>query len=261
MAYETIQVSDSNGVRTITLNRPDDMNAANDKLTGELAKELRGVVKDKSVRCIVLTGAGKAFCVGQDLKEVTSREGPYDFGTRLRTGYNPVISALYKLPIPTIAAMNGATAGAGWSLALACDLRIAAKNAKFVAAFSNIGLVPDCGMTWLLPRIVGYAKALEIAWMSDAISAESALQLGLVHRVADPDALAATTRQLAEQIAKRPTKGLALTKQAMLAAYGHDIDGQLEYEAMLQSIAGKTKDYGEGVRAFIEKRPAEFTGD
>lgn len=261
MGYETIQVGDLNGVRTITLNRPEEMNAANDKMTAELSKEFRGVIKEKSVRCIVLTGAGRAFCVGQDLKEATAREGPYDFGARLRGGYNPLISALYKLPIPTIACINGAAAGAGWSLALACDLRIAAKTAKFVAAFSNIGLVPDCGMTWLLPRIVGYARALEIAWLSDPIPAEMALQLGLVHRVAEPDALAATTRQLAEQIAKRPTKGLALTKQAMLAGYGHDIDGQLEYEAMLQSIGGRTRDYNEGVRAFIEKRPPEFTGD
>ncbi|HWL94689.1 MAG TPA: enoyl-CoA hydratase-related protein [Phycisphaerae bacterium] len=261
MSYETLQINDANGVRTITLNRPNEMNAANDRMTSELAKELRAVVKEKSIRCLLLTGAGRAFCVGQDLKEATSREGPYDFGARLRAGYNPVVAALYKLPIPTIAAINGAAAGAGWSLALACDLRIAAKNAKFVAAFSNIGLVPDSGMTWLLPRIVGYPKALEIAWMSDAISADSALQLGLVHRVAEPETLAATARQLAEQIARRPTRGLILTKQAMLAGYGHDLDAQLEYEAQLQTIAGRTRDYGEGVRAFMEKRPAEFSGE
>ncbi|MBX3396091.1 MAG: enoyl-CoA hydratase/isomerase family protein [Phycisphaerae bacterium] len=261
MSYETLQISDANGVRTITLNRPDDMNAANDRMTAELTKEIRGVTRDKSIRCVVLTGAGRAFCVGQDLKEATSREGPYDFGTRLRNGYGPLVTALFKLPIPTIASINGAAAGAGWSLALACDLRIAAKNAKFVSAFSNIGLVPDCGMTWLLPRIVGYARAIELAWLSDPLSAESALQLGLVHRVAEPDALASTTRQLAEQIAKRPTRGLALTKQAMLAGYGNDLEAQLEYEAQLQSIAGRTKDYSEGVRAFIEKRTPEFSGD
>ncbi len=261
MSYETIQVSDSNGVRTITLNRPDEMNSVNDRMTAELAKELRGVAKDKSIRCVVLTGAGRAFCVGQDLKEATSREGQYDFGARLRSGYHPVVTQLAKMGVPTIASINGAAAGAGWSLALACDLRISSKAAKFVAAFSNIGLVPDSGITWILPRLVGYAKALEIAWLSDPLSADSALQLGLVHRVVDAESLAATTREIAEQIAKRPTKGLMLTKQAMAAGYGQDLDAQLEYEAQLQTIAGRTKDYSEGVRAFIEKRPPEFTGE
>lgn len=261
MSYETLQISDSNGVRTLTLNRPDEMNAANDKMTAELAKELRGVVKDKTVRCLVLTGAGRAFCVGQDLKEATQGPGPYDFGARLRKGFSPVITALYKLPIPTIACVNGAAAGAGWSLALACDLRVASKDAKFVAAFSNIGLVPDCGMTWLLPRIVGYSRAIEITWMSDAISADSALQWGLVNRTVDADALASTVRELAEKIAKRPTRGLALTKQATLAGFNNDLEQQLEYETQLQILASRTKDYTEGVRAFIEKRRPEFTGD
>lgn len=261
MGYETLQVSDSNGVRTITLNRPEEMNAVNDRMTSELAKELRGVAREKSVRCVVLTGAGRAFCVGQDLKEATGREGPYDFGARLRAGYNPVVAALTKLAVPTVAAINGAAAGAGWSLALACDLRICSKSAKFVAAFSNIGLVPDSGMTWILPRLVGYAKALEIAWLSDPITADSALQLGLVHRVVEPDAVAASARQIAEQLAKRPTKGLILTRQAFAAGYGQDMESQLEYEAQLQTIAGRTKDYSEGVRAFIEKRTPEFTGE
>ncbi|MCB9858309.1 MAG: enoyl-CoA hydratase/isomerase family protein [Phycisphaerales bacterium] len=261
MSYETIQVNDADGVRTITLNRPDAMNSVNSAMTKELAKELKGIARDASVRCLVITGAGKAFCVGQDLKEAIGGDRPMDFAARLRAGYNPVVEALTSLRVPTIASINGAAAGAGWSLALACDYRICASRVKFVSAFSNIGLVPDSGMTWTLPRLVGYAKALEIAWMSEPITAESAQQMGLVNRVVEDDNLAAETTALAEKLAKRPTKGLVLTRQAMMAGMTNNKSAQLEYEAMLQSIAGRTKDYDEGVKAFIEKRQPEFAGE
>jgi len=261
MGYETITIADDAGVRTITLNRPDDLNAIDERVTRELQSELRNIGRDRSVRCLVLTGAGRGFCAGQDLKSVMELPAPLDFTETLRSRYNPVVSGLKALEIPTIASINGAAAGAGWSLALACDLRIASTQAKFVSAFSKIGLVPDSGMTWTLPRLVGLSKALEIAWMSEPISADVALQLGIVNRLAEPENLSKATQAWAATLAKGATRGFGMTKRAMYAAMGNDLDTQLEYEAQLQGAAGRTKDYSEGVKAFIEKRPAEFTGE
>ncbi len=260
MAYETILSETADGVRTITLNRPDELNSIDDRVTAELQAELKAVAKDRVVRCLVLTGAGRAFCAGQDLKAATSRGAPIEFTSALRRRYNPVILGLRSLEIPVLASINGVAAGAGWSLALACDLRIASKSAKFVSAFGKIGLVPDSGMTWVLPRLVGLNRALEIAWLGEPIVAEKALEWGLVNRVVEPDQLDAATRQWAEQLAKGPTKGLGLTKRAMNAALERGLEAQLEYEAILQGAAGDTKDYHEGVKAFIEKRATEFSG-
>lgn len=262
--YETLLVADAAGVRTITLNRPDELNAIDDRVTTELQTELKKIARDRSVRCLVLTGAGRGFCAGQDLKSAAARgdkDGGFDFAAALRNRYNPIISALWALEIPTLAAINGVAAGAGWSLALACDLRIAVKGAKFVGAFSKIGLVPDSGMTWTLPRLVGVAKALEIAWFGDAVTAEAALQYGLLNRVVEPEQLESAAREWAERLAKGATRGLGLTKRAMHAAMSHMLEEQLETEAQLQGVAGRTRDYAEGVKAFIEKRPAEFTGE
>lgn len=261
MAYETILTETTNAVRTITLNRPDELNAIDDRVTRELQAELKAVARDRGVRCLVITGAGRAFCAGQDLKAATNRDAPIDFTAALRRRYNPVILGLRSLEIPVIASINGVAAGAGWSLALACDLRIASKTAKFVSAFGKIGLVPDSGMTWTLPHLVGLSRALEIAWLGEALTAEKALEWGLVNRLAEPDQLAAATREWAEALARGPTKGIGLSKRAMTTALGRDLEGQLEYEALLQGVAGATKDYAEGVRAFIEKRAAEFTGE
>jgi 2-(1,2-epoxy-1,2-dihydrophenyl)acetyl-CoA isomerase len=261
MPYETLLVENQAGVRTVTLNRPDDLNAIDDRVTTELQSELKAVAKDRSVRCLVLTGAGRAFCSGQDLKSVTKREGPFDFSEALRRRYNPVVMGLASLSIPTIASVNGVAAGAGWSLALACDLRIASTKSKFVSAFGKIGLVPDSGMTWILPRLVGWSRALEIAWVGDPISAETALQWGLVNRLAEPDDLRKASQDWAAALAKGATRGLVLTKRTMLAGLDRDLEAQLEYEALMQGVAGRTKDYAEGVKAFIEKRPPEFTGE
>lgn len=261
MAYETILVSDVEGVRTITLNRPKELNAADHRLTRELRKALKETARDKTVRCLVLAAAGRAFCAGQDLKEATAGEEPFDFSRRLREGYNPVILQLQSLAVPTLASINGVAAGAGWSLALACDLRIASSRARFVSAFSSIGLIPDSGMTWTLPRLVGYARALEITWSSDAISAETALQWGLIHRMVEPDALCDATAQWALRLARGPTRGYALAKRALIAGLDADLETQLEYEAVLQGIAGQTRDYEKGVSAFIHKRQPEFTGE
>lgn len=261
MAYETILTSDKNNVRTVTLNRPNELNAIDQRVTQELQKALEDISQESSVRCVILTGAGRAFCVGQDLKEATAGDEPLDFSARLTEGYNPVILKLRSLSVPTLACVNGVAAGAGWSLALACDLRIAAKTAKFISAFGKIGLVPDSGMTWTLPKLVGYAKALEISWFGDAISAEQALEWGLVNRLAAPEGLAMETQAWARKLAQGPTRGYALAKQAINASFSRDLESQLEYEAMLQGIAGKTSDYEEGVKAFLEKRDPEFTGE
>ncbi len=256
--------SDEAGVRTITFNRPDALNAIDDALTTELHDALRKTQRDRAVRCLVLTGAGRAFCAGQDLKSAQEKSGgggPMDFADELRRRYNPIIALLRSLETPVLASVNGVAAGAGWSIALACDLRVASRAARFVGAFSKIGLIPDSGMTWALPRQVGLAKALEIAWLGEPLTADQALTLGLVNVVVEPDDLAAKTRELAARLALSATRGLALTKRAMVAGLLNDVETQLEYEADLQGIAGRTRDHREGLTAFIEKRAAEFKGE
>lgn len=260
---ETLLVQDQAGVRTITLNRPDALNAVDERVTAELQDVLRKTERDRSVRCLVLTGAGRAFCAGQDLKSVQERadSAPIDFAETLRRRYNPIVLKLRQIEIPVLASINGVAAGAGWSLALACDLRIASKAAKFFAAFSKIGLVPDSGMTLTLPRLVGLSKALEIAFFGEALSAEQALQLGLLNWLVEPDALASKTQEIAASLARGATRGLGLTKRAMNAALTQDLESQLNYEADLQGIAGRTSDHREGVTAFVQKRPPEFKGE
>ena len=261
MPHEAILVSEDCGVHTITLNRPDVLNAVDERMTRELQAELQAISRDRSVRCLVLTGAGRAFCAGQDLGSAANRPEPIDYTEELRRRYNPIVTKLRSLELPIIASINGVAAGAGWSLALACDLRIASTEAKFVGAFCKIALMPDAGMTWTLPRLVGFSKALEIAWFGDPISAREALQLGLVNRLAEPEALGPVTRAWAMRLAKGAPIGLALTKRAINASPTHDLTTQLDYEAQLQGMAGKTRDYTEGVKAFFEKRSPEFAGE
>lgn len=260
----TLQITDEAGVRTLTLNRPDAMNSLNEQLKGELLDALKKSERDRAVRCIVLTGAGRAFSAGQDLKETqdkTAAGKEMDFAAELRRNYNPIILKLRTIEIPVIASVNGVAAGAGWSLALACDIRIASAAAKFVGAFSKIGLIPDSGMTFTLPRLAGLGKALEIAYLGEALTAEQALQLGLVNRVVAAEELAAATKELAASLARGATRGLGLIKRAMNAGIMNDLENQLNYEADLQGIAGRTRDHREGVAAFIEKRAPEFKGE
>jgi 2-(1,2-epoxy-1,2-dihydrophenyl)acetyl-CoA isomerase len=246
-------------VATLTLDRPDALNALTVPVKVALRGALESIAVDRSVRAVILTGAGRAFCAGQDLAE---REQPdaAPLEIEVRERYNPIIRALRTMGQPVIAAVNGVAAGAGASLAFACDLRIAAEEARFVLAFGRIGLVPDSGTTWFLPRLVGPAKAAELALFGDQVDAAEALQIGLVTRVVSGDQLLPEARALAQRLAEGAPLALALTKTALDRSMAIDLDEALEGEAKLQGIAGASADHAEGLAAFREKRPPRFTG-
>ncbi len=262
MAYETILSETVDGVLTLTLNRPDVLNAVTDAMLAELQSAFRDAERDAAVRCIVLTGAGRGFCAGQDLNaRGRATDGPrVSVGDHLRQGYNPLVRRIRAIEKPVIAAINGVAAGAGANLALACDIRIASETASFVQAFVKIGLVPDSGGTLFLPMLVGMAKAAELAFTGDRIGAAECLRLGLVNQVVPADAFMETTRALAIRLAALPTRAIGLTKRAFNRAMMPDLDAVLEYEADMQTLASRTQDNKEGVAAFLEKRPPVFTG-
>ena len=249
------------GVAVITLNRPDKLNAFTDPMLSALRKNL-SAARDKAVRCVVLTGAGRAFSAGQDLSAVADRdgEGGMSFKEHLEHTYNPIIEHITGLEKPVIAAVNGVAAGAGASLALACDLRFAATSAKFVTAFARVGLVPDSGSTMFLPRMLGYPRAYEIYAKGGSFSAEQAHDWGVVNHLTEDGATLEAALELAGTLAQAPTKALGLTKRAMRRALDAGLSETLAYEAQLQQIAGETADHKEGVAAFLEKRPARFEG-
>jgi 2-(1,2-epoxy-1,2-dihydrophenyl)acetyl-CoA isomerase len=250
----------ADAVGTITLDRPDALNALTVPLKHELLAAFEQVAADDAVRAVVLTGAGRAFCAGQDLRERLEPDAaPLQDEIRLR--YNPLIRAMVGLDKPLIGAINGVAAGAGASLALACDLRIAAEGASFLLAFGRVGLVPDSGATWLLPRLIGGAKAAELALTGAALTAADAERLGLVLRVVPGEELAAAAQALAAQLAAGAPVALALTKRALAATWDATLAEQLETEADLQGQAGATADHAEGVAAFVERRPPRFGGD
>lgn len=263
-AFETIAAATADGVYTITLNRPDAMNAYSEAMAKELQAALKVAQRDDEIRCLVLTGAGRAFSAGQDLQEIKACYNgdapPLDFGKHLRKQYTPLITKLMTLEKPIIAAVNGIAAGAGASFAFACDLRVAAENAAFLMAFVNIGLIPDSGATQTLIRHLGYGRAAELCMLGEKLSAEDALKWGLVNRVVPAEKLQEETHALAKKLASMPTRAIGLTKRALNHAYRATLDEQLEYEAFLQGTAGQTGDHIEGVKAFLEKRKPTFTG-
>ncbi|HEX5147604.1 MAG TPA: enoyl-CoA hydratase-related protein, partial [Candidatus Limnocylindrales bacterium] len=245
---------------TLTLDRPDSLNALTVTVKQEILAALRAVDRDRTVRVVVLTGSGRAFCAGQDLKERLAPDAA-PLAVELRERYNPIIRAMRALDRPIVGAINGVAAGAGASLAFACDIRLAAGGATFMLAFGRIGLVPDSGATWLLPRLVGPAKAAELALLGEPLSAADAERFGLVARVVAPHLLAAEARQIAARLAGLAPRALALTKQALQRSWSIDLDAALEDEAYRQGIAGSTADHGEGLAAFLEKRAPRFTGE
>ncbi len=252
-----VETSRDGAVLTITLNRPDVLNAFNTDMHRSLAaalKEARGA----DVRAVVLTGAGRGFCVGQDLTEF--REAPGDIGSRLRGNYHPNIRAIRGLEKPVIAAVNGAAAGAGMSIACACDLRIAADSASFIPAFINIGLIPDSGGSYFVTRILGAARAFEWLASGKKLTAAEAHAWGLVSEVVETEALPTRAAELAAQLADLPTRGVGMTKRLLDHALDATLEEQLEREAQLQTAATQTEDFREGVAAFLEKRPPRFKG-
>ncbi|MFC3190468.1 2-(1,2-epoxy-1,2-dihydrophenyl)acetyl-CoA isomerase PaaG [Pseudocitrobacter faecalis] len=250
------------GVMTITLNRPERLNSFNDVMHQQLAECLKQAERDETIRCLLITGAGRGFCAGQDLNDRNvDPNGPApDLGMSVERFYNPLVRRLAKLPKPVIAAVNGVAAGAGATLALGCDMVIAARSANFVMAFSKLGLVPDCGGTWLLPRTAGRARAMGLALLGDKMSAEQAQQWGMIWQMVDDAELADTSLTLARHLATQPTYGLGLIKQALLASETHTLDQQLDMERDFQRMAGRSDDYREGVSAFLAKRPPQFSG-
>jgi 2-(1,2-epoxy-1,2-dihydrophenyl)acetyl-CoA isomerase len=260
-ASSTITVEDSAGVRTITLNRPDKLNSFNEEMHAALRNALAGAADD-SVRAVLLTGAGKGFCAGQDLSDRVQGEGGKapDLGQTIETLWNPLVRAIRELAKPVVCAVNGVAAGAGANMALSCDLVLAARSARFIQPFCRLGLVPDSGGTYHLPRLVGEARAKGLAMLGDVLGAEQAGAWGLIWKVVDDDKLMAEASKLATHLATQPTFGLGLTKRAIHASAGNSFNAQLDLERDLQREAGRTPDYAEGVRAFFEKRAPKFTG-
>ena len=262
MDSKFIQLKTQDGVATLTLNRPKVLNSFNRAMASETQGALATVAGDPAIRAVLLTGAGKGFCAGQDLAEVLPSEDRPNpvLGDTVRDTYNPIIRALRTMEKPVICAVNGVAAGAGANIAFACDLVIAAENASFVQSFCKIGLVPDSGGTFFLPRLVGIPRATAMMMLGDKVSATQAVSIGLIYKSVPSDQLMAEATALANYLATQPTAGLALTKKALNQSLNHDLETQLELEREYQTRAGETYDYNEGVAAFVEKRKPVYKG-
>ena len=262
MSYENILFTIDAGIARLTLNRPDRLNSFNDAMHAEVRDALARVKGDPSVRVLLLTGAGRGFCAGQDLgdRAVAPGSEPVDLGASIDRNYKPLVLGLRALPLPVVCAVNGVAAGAGANLALACDLVIAAKSASFIQAFCKIGLIPDSGGTYFLPRLVGTARALGLALLGDKLPAAQAAQWGLIWQCVDDAELPVVTDKLLASLAQASTRGLAAIKAALQASAGNVLPAQLDLERDLQRALGNGDDYREGVAAFVAKRPPRFTG-
>lgn len=250
----------NNEVATLTLNRPEVFNSFNRETALQLQQELKNAALDTTIRVICITGAGKAFCAGQDLKEVTSPELNPGFKKILEEHYNPIISLIRSIEKPIVAAVNGVAAGAGANIALACDVVVASENASFIQAFSKIGLIPDSGGTFFLPRLIGFQKASALMMLGDKVSAIEAEKLGMIYKVIPPENFEAEVLKLTTTLAKMPTKALGMTKQLLNQSLTNNLTQQLELEGKLQIEAAQTDDYKEGVDAFVNKRMPMFKG-
>lgn len=257
---EFILFSIENNVARITFNRPQVFNSMHQAMRQEILAALETCKNDPSIRAVYLTGSGRAFCAGEDLQEVTDPNGP-SLNQIISTGYNPMVTAIRTLEKPVVCAVNGVAAGAGANIALACDITVAAESASFTQAFSKIGLIPDSGGTWTLPRLIGLQRATALMMLSDKIAATDAAAMGMIWKVFPDPSFASDSLQIAETLAQMPTKGLGLTKRALNRAFSNDFLAQLAVEDELQTAAGQTHDYREGVAAFLEKRKPAFTGE
>jgi 2-(1,2-epoxy-1,2-dihydrophenyl)acetyl-CoA isomerase len=262
MTYEHILFTLDAGIARLTLNRPDRLNSFNDAMHAEVRNALGRVNADTSVRVLLLTGAGRGFCAGQDLSDRTVVPGsaPVDLGDSVERNYKPLVLALRALPLPVVCMVNGVAAGAGANLALACDLVLAAKSASFIEPFCKLGLIPDTGGTYFLPRLLGTARAMGLALLGDKLTAEQAAQWGLIWQCVDDAELPAVTEKLLAHFAQAPTRGLARTKRALYASPANTLETQLDLERDLMRELGASDDYREGVAAFLAKRPPRFTG-
>ena len=257
-----VKIDRAEGVTTITLDRPEKLNAFNKEQHEELAAALSGAEEDAAVRAVLLTGSGRGFCAGQDLSDrsVAPGQSAPDLGESIEKYYGPLVLALRRLPVPVICAVNGVAAGAGANLPLACDIVLAARSASFIQAFCKIGLIPDTGGTWFLPRLVGDARAMGLALTGDKLPAEKAEAWGMIWKCVDDAQLLDEARALAKGFAAGPTRGFARTKQALRASWSNPLDDQLTIERDFMDELGRSHDYREGVAAFMEKRPPNFTG-
>jgi 2-(1,2-epoxy-1,2-dihydrophenyl)acetyl-CoA isomerase len=262
MSYEQIRFETADGIARITLNRPDRLNSFTTQMHGELRDALSRVATVGDARVLLLTGTGRGFCAGQDLSDraVAPGAAPVDLGASIAENYRPLVLTLRNLPLPVVCAVNGVAAGAGANVALACDIVVAAKSASFIQAFCRIGLVPDSGGTFFLPRLVGTARAMGLAMLGDKLPAEQAAAWGLIWKCVEDAELVATTDALLTQLAAAPTRGLAAIKRALHASAASTLEQQLDLERDTQRELGYSDDYREGVAAFLEKRPPRFTG-
>lgn len=248
------------GVATITLNRPEKFNSFNREMSLSLQHTLDALAVDKQVRCIYITGNGKAFCAGQDLGELMGDNAP-GFEAILKEHYNPIVSKIRSIEKPVVAAVNGVAAGAGANIALCCDVVVATRSSSFIQAFSRIGLIPDSGGTFTLPRLIGWQRASALMMLGDKISADEAVQMGMIYKAFDDAVFAEESLKIASTLSRMPTKALAYIKQALTGSVKNNLDEQLALEDKLQFAAAHTKDYSEGIRAFLEKRTPNFTGE
>jgi len=259
--YNTVLFTVENGICRITLNRPDVFNSFNEELSADFIDALKKATKDEAVRVVVISGEGKAFCSGQDLKSIQGDVGNRSLGESVLRRYNPMIMAIREMPKPVICRLNGVAAGAGASLALACDIIIAAENASLIEVFANVGLVPDSGSSFFLPHLVGYNKAFELITLASKVSAAEAQQLGIVSKVVTAEELDNAVNELAQRYAAGPTKAYAITKRMLNKAYKATLNEMLQEEYYGQEMAGRSHDYKEGVTAFVEKRKPNFKGN
>lgn len=262
MDYQTIIAEEKDAVGYLTFNRPKQLNSFNETMHQEVAQTLKAWSKDPAIRAVVISAAGRGFCAGQDLGDrvVDPNADAPDLGLSIEKYYNPLIKMITEMPKPVICAVNGVAAGAGANIALACDIVIAAKSASFIQAFCRLGLVPDSGGTWFLPRVVGRAQAMGLAMLGDKVTAEKAVQLGMIWQCVEDDMLQAEASKMAAHFATQPTYGLSLIKKAIHAAANNTLEQQLTLERDLQRLAGRSSDYKEGVQAFMQKRTPEFKG-